>query len=144
MKKGVDYIGVGVGAMIFDDQGRLFLTKRGPACRNEIGHWEIPGGGLEFGEKMIDGIKREMMEELAIEIEIIEQLPATDHIIPHENQHWVPTTFIAKIIDGQIPVIKEKEKCDEIGFFHLDNLPQPLSIVTRLDLEYYNNRISKK
>ncbi len=42
--QGKDYIGVGVGAMIFNDKGELLLAKRGQAAKNERGCWEIPGG----------------------------------------------------------------------------------------------------
>lgn len=38
----------------------------------------------------------------------------------------------------------EPEKCDEIGWFRLDNLPQPLSIITKIDLEYYHKEYSDK
>jgi 8-oxo-dGTP diphosphatase len=140
MKKGIDYIGVAVGAMIFNDREELFLTKRGKKARNERGCWEIPGGGVEFGEKLIDAIKREVMEEYGVEIKILEQFPAADHIIPDEKQHWVPTTFLAKIKDGQTPKIMEPDKCDAIGWFALDKLPAPLSIITKIDIEYYKER----
>lgn len=138
MKKGIDYIGVSVGAMIFNDERELFLSKRSQNCKNEKGCWEIPGGGVYFGEKLVDAIKREMMEEYGIEIELLKQFPAADHIIPDEKQHWVPTTFLARIKDGQKPAIKEKDKCDAIGFFSLDDLPSPLSIITKIDIDFYN------
>ncbi len=48
MRKGVDYIGVGVGGVIFNDEGKVFLAKRGAAARNEAGKWEFPGGAVEF------------------------------------------------------------------------------------------------
>ena len=140
IKKGVDYIGVAVGAMIFNDKGELFLSKRSQNCRNERGHWEVPGGSVDFGEKLIDAVKREMVEEYGTEIEILEQFPAADHIISNEGQHWVPTTFLARFKAGQSPKIMEPEKCDEIGWFSLDALPMPLSIITKLDLEYYKQR----
>jgi mutator protein MutT len=140
MKKGIDFIGVAVGAMIFNEKNELFLSKRSQNCKNEKGCWEAPGGGVDFGEKLTDAIKREMKEEYGIEIEITEQFPAADHIIPNENQHWVPTTFLAKLKSGSRPKIMEPEKCDEIGWFPLKKLPSPLSIITKLDLEYYNNR----
>ena len=44
MRKGVDYIGVGVGAIIYDRDNRVFLAKRGKEARNETGKWEFPGG----------------------------------------------------------------------------------------------------
>lgn len=50
MKRGVDYIGVGVGAIIVDEQGRLFLARRGPKAKNERGLWEFPGSSVELSE----------------------------------------------------------------------------------------------
>ncbi|MCL5438678.1 MAG: NUDIX domain-containing protein [Patescibacteria group bacterium] len=140
MKKGIDFIGVGVGAMIFNDKNELFLSKRGTKCRNEIGCWEVPGGAVRFGEKLEEAIKREMMEEYGIEIKILEQFPATDHIIPNEKQHWVPSTFLARIKKGQTPKILEPEKCDGIRWFKLNKLPKPLSIKTKIDLKHYKKR----
>lgn len=141
MKIGTDTIGVAVGAMILNENNELFLSKRSQNCRNEKGCWEIPGGEVHFGEKLKDAIKREMHEEYGIEIDIIKQYPAADHIIPKENQHWVPTTFLAKLKSGNKPKIMEPKKCDEIGWFSLEKLPSPLSIITKLDLERYNNSI---
>ena len=93
MKKGIDYIGVSAGAMIINDRGELFLSKRSQSVKNERGCWETPGGSVEFGEKLADAVQREMKEEYGVEIEILEQFPAEDHLIPNENQHWVATTF---------------------------------------------------
>lgn len=45
MKKGVDFIGVGVGAAIFNKDRKLLLGLRGKEAQNERGKWEIPGGG---------------------------------------------------------------------------------------------------
>ena len=141
MKKGIDYIGVAVGAMIFNDKGELFLSKRSQNCKNERGCWEVPGGSVEFGEKLADAIKREIQEEYGVDIEIMKQFPAADHIIPDENQHWVPSTFLARIEKGQEPKIMEPDKCDGIGFFSLKNLPSPLSIITKIDLDFYKNNL---
>jgi 8-oxo-dGTP diphosphatase len=140
MKKGVDFIGVSAGAMVFNGEGQLFLSKRSQSCKNERGHWETPGGSVEFGETLEQAVMREMIEEYGAEIEIVEQFPAADHLIPAEKQHWVATTFLARFKTGQTPEIMEPQKCDEIGWFDLDNLPQPLSIITRMDLEEYARR----
>lgn len=143
MKKGIDYIGVSVGAMIFNDKNELFLAKRSQQCRNEKGFWEAPGGSVEFGEKLIDAIRREMREEFAMQIKIITQFPAADHILLKEKQHWVPTTFLVSIKNDNNPKIMEPEKCDEIGWFSLNNLPSPLSVITKLDLKYYRKNIQR-
>ena len=134
MQRGIDYIGVGVGAAIFDKEGRLFITKRGPNAKNERGKWEIPGGSVDFGETCEQAIRREMCEENGIEIKVIELLGFFDHIIPDERQHWVSPTFICRIIHGE-PKILEPGKCDEIGWFTIEEAEQlPLSIITRHDI----------
>jgi mutator protein MutT len=142
MKKAIDYIGVSAGAMVFNAMDELFLAKRSQNCKNERGHWETPGGSVEFGETLEQAVKREMLEEYGAEIEIIEQFPAADHLIPAEGQHWVATTFLARFKTGQEPAIMEPDKCDEIGCFPLSKLPSPLSIVTQVDLKEYRRRAS--
>lgn len=141
MKRGIDYIGVSAGAMILNDKGEVFLARRGPLAKNERGCWENPGGGVEFGEKLADAVRREIREEYGFEIDILEQFPAADHLIPEEKQHWVATTFLARIRPGQEPKILESGKCDAIGWFPLNHLPEPLSIITRIDLEHYRSTI---
>ncbi len=69
MKRGVDYIGVGVGAAIFNTEGKLFITLRGKEAKNERGKWEISGGSVEFGETFQEAIKREIKEEVGVEVE---------------------------------------------------------------------------
>ncbi|MFH0864125.1 MAG: NUDIX domain-containing protein [Candidatus Gottesmanbacteria bacterium] len=135
MKKGIDYIGVSVGALIFNKKGEIFLTKRSKNTKNEHGCWEAPGGGVEFGETLQDAIKREIKEEYGVDIILLKQLPAQNHLLPKESQHWVPTSFIAKIKNGQTPKIMEPEKCDNLGWFPLNKLPRPLSVITKLDLK---------
>jgi len=135
MKAGIDYIGVGMGALIFNNEGKFLLTKRGQKAKNEKGKWEIPGGALEFGETFSQGLKREIKEELGIEIEVGELLQLCDHIIHDESQHWVSPTYYCKIISG-IPTILEPEKCDEIGWFTIQQAEKlDLSIVTLEDIK---------
>lgn len=85
MKRGIDYIGVGVGAIIVDNVGRLVLAQRGPQAKNERGLWEFPGGPVEFGERLAGALKREIHEEYGIEIEVGELLDVVNHILPDEG-----------------------------------------------------------
>lgn len=143
-KKGIDYIGVGVGAIIFNDEGKVFLNKRGPKSRNEKGKWEFPGGGVNFGEKLEDAIKREVREEFDMEIELLEQMVVEDHILPDEGQHWVSPTYIARIISGE-PKIMEPEKCDEFKWITVSEIEnEDLSIITRADYETYIDKHGMK
>lgn len=139
-KAGKDFIGVGVGALIFNDEGHLLLTLRGKKAKNERGKWEIPGGSVEFGETIEEAIKREITEELDIEIEVTEMLQLCNHIILDEQQHWVSPTYICKIIKGE-PKLLEPEKCDRIGWFSLEDAEKlPLSIVTKQDIAILKKR----
>ncbi len=140
MKRGVDYIGVGVGAILVDQDGKIFLSRRGQNSKNERGLWEFPGGAVELGERMADALKREMAEEYGIEIEVGELLDVVDHILPAEGQHWISPTFICKITKGE-PKIIEPEKCSEIGWFEVDKIPENLSLITQQNLLHYRQRL---
>lgn len=137
--QGKDYIGVGGGVLILNDEGEALLMKRGKNVRNESGWWSKPGGGVKFGETAIEAMKREMKEELDIEIEITGYLPHTDHIIESENQHWTSFNFIAHITKGE-PKNMEPEKCDAIEWFVLDKLPKKITQTTSEPIENYINK----
>jgi mutator protein MutT len=143
MTPGRDYIGVGVGAMVFNDEGRVFLSQRGPKAKNERGCWEFPGGSVEFGETLAAAIQREFREEYDMQIELVELLDVSDHILPDEGQHWVSPTFIARHTAGE-PRIVEPEKCTAIGWFALDALPEPLSQVTQDDVREYRKKYGQE
>jgi mutator protein MutT len=142
VRKGVDYIGVGVGAIIVGDDGRVFLAKRGTRAGNERDLWEFPGGAVEFGETLRDAILREIREEYGITIAVVELLTVTDHILPEERQHWVSPSFVCRIISGT-PTIMEPDKCAEIGWFSLDAMPAGLTKVTAHDLEVYRDYVRR-
>jgi mutator protein MutT len=139
MKRGIDYIGV--GAVIVDEQGRLFLARRGPEAKNERGLWEFPGGSVEFGETLAQALRREMREEYGVEIAVGELLDVVDHILPDEGQHWVSPTYVCTIISGQ-PTIREAGKCTEIGWFAPGEVPDDLTQITRVNLAHYRMRLA--
>lgn len=143
MIAGRDYIGVGVGAMVFNEQGQVFLSQRGPQAKNERGCWEFPGGSVEYGETLAAAIIREFREEYDMEIEVVKLLHVADHILLAERQHWVSPTFIAHHIGG-VPRIVEPGKCTAIGWFDLSALPQPLSAVTVEDVGCYRVKYKKE
>ena len=139
MKPGHDYVGVGVGAIVFDAEGRVFLAQRGPRASNERGTWEFPGGKVSFGEKLAEAVTREFLEEYGMSIEITSLLGVNDHMLLAEHEHWVSPTFLARHVSGE-PCILEPEKCTAIGWFQLDALPEPLSLVTQDDIKMYHEK----
>ncbi len=80
--------GVGCGVAILRD-GRLLLVKRRKAP--EAGCWNLPGGKVEFGEPAAEAARREIAEELGVEIALERPLGFVEMI--GEGQHWVSPIF---------------------------------------------------
>jgi len=123
MKPGFDCVGVGCGALIVNDKNETILLKRTSKTRNGAGFWAKPGGGVEFGEKVEDAVKREIREELGVDIEIINFLGFTEGVFKDENQHWISLNYLAKIIGGEVKNM-EPEKHEKIKWFKMDDLPE--------------------
>jgi len=140
MKPGIDYVGVGVGAILVDADGCLFLARRGPLAKNERGRWEFPGGSVEYGETLADALQREMREEFGIEIAVGDLLDVVDHILPEEGQHWVSPTYLCTVVSGK-PRILEPGKCSEIGWFQPEEMPEELTVITRENLRHFIERL---
>ncbi len=60
-------VGVLVERLADGSEGRFLLTSR-PAGKVYAGHWEFPGGKIEAGESVEQALRRELREELGIEI----------------------------------------------------------------------------
>src|SRR5512134_3353370 len=69
---------VGVGAVIFDGVSVL-LAQRGQEPAK--GAWSLPGGAVELGEKLVDALKREIREEIGIEIQVGGLVRVLDRIV---------------------------------------------------------------
>ncbi len=123
MKQGIDYIGVGCGALILNEKEEVLVMKRSNKCKNQRGHWQIPGGTVEFNETFQEAIKREVQEELGIEIEVGELLTLCNDIMPEEKQHWITPQFLCKIKGGVI-TNKEPEKHEQIQWLSLEKIEQ--------------------
>ena len=143
VQRGIDFIGVGVGALIVDEAGRLFLAQRGPQAKNERGMWEFPGGSVEFGETLRAALQREIREEFGVEIKVGALLDVVDHILPDEGQHWVSPTYLCKLVAG-MPQIMEPEKCTAIGWFLPSNLPAPMTLISRENIASYQQLLASQ
>lgn len=122
---GKEYIGVGVGGLILNKKNEVLLLLRN--VDPEKNFWSIPGGQVEFGEKVEDALIRELKEELGIDVAVINLLCVTNHILSQTNTHWISPAYYVKIISG-IPLNKEKNKHLEMKWFPVNDLPANLAI----------------
>lgn len=134
MKIGVDYIGVSAGAVITNNKGEYFLVKRGAGARDDVGLWEFPGGAVNFNETREDATLRNISDKYCINIHLKSVLGVYDVIDKTNGDHWVSTTYLYDYVDGN-PEIVHKEKCDDWGWFSLEEVKQlPLSRISKLNL----------
>jgi len=68
--------------ILLDTEGRYLLGQR-PEGKPYAGYWEVPGGKIESGESVFAALKRELREELGIDIESSEELVVLEHDYPH-------------------------------------------------------------
>ena len=71
-----------VGAMIEKEGGRYLITQRRPKATLPL-LWEFPGGRAEEGEPDAEALRRELKEEMDIDVEVGEQAMHTHHEYPH-------------------------------------------------------------
>ncbi|HVX58651.1 MAG TPA: NUDIX domain-containing protein [Candidatus Saccharimonadales bacterium] len=126
-RRGVDYIGVTTPFIIHDGQGRILLQKRSKNCRDEQGRWDVGGGSMEFGEDWEQSVRREVKEELCVEALEVKFLKAFNALRNNGGTftHWVALVH-SVLVDPSKVRIGEPHKIDEIGWFTLKDLPEPL------------------
>lgn len=101
---------------------------RNASIRNDRNLWSQPGGAVEFGETIEQAIKREAVEEIGVEVELLELLNVNDHMI--DGAHWIAPAYLCRIISGELKNM-EPEKCEEIRWFSLSALPENLNENTK-------------
>lgn len=83
--------GVHVVAAVLYRAGEVLIFRRGPGMSGS-GHWEFPGGKVESGEEPVAALRREIHEELGVEIEVEEYIGETIHQYPTKkirlNFYW--------------------------------------------------------
>jgi ADP-ribose pyrophosphatase YjhB (NUDIX family) len=143
-KAGVDYIGISVAFFCHDGRDKFLFHKRSKTCRDEQGTWDCGGGKLEFGESIEEGLMRELQEEYGCSGNITESLPPNSYIRSKDEtkRHWIILPYIVQVDSAQAK-LNEPESMDEIGWFPLNKLPEPLHSGVRADIEMYSEQLRK-
>jgi 8-oxo-dGTP diphosphatase len=100
---------VGIGGVIID-HGRALLIRRGSEPLR--GEWSIPGGTLELGESLEEGVVRELLEETGMKVRVLEFIEVFDRIyaedgaiaVPDQKKprfHYVIVDYLCERIGGE-------------------------------------------
>ena len=94
---------LGVGALIFN-RDKILLVERGKEPLK--GYWSLPGGALETGETLEEGIVREVREETGLEVKPVKVLEIFERIIRDTQgapeYHYVLIDYICRVSGGSL------------------------------------------
>lgn len=119
-------INVTCAIIFFDNQ--ILVTQRSEKMKLPL-KWEFPGGKLEENESEIDCIKREIKEELNIEIEVLKKL--SNSIFDYGTFKINLFPFIANYVSGEILLTEHKNYMllDKADLLNLDWAEADIPIV---------------
>ena len=104
---------VGVGAVVVH-QGRVLLVQRG---REPLkGKWSLPGGMLELGESLTQGVVREVQEETGLDVEAVELVELIDRIHKESGPsservryHYVIADYLCRVVGGTLQAASDAD-----------------------------------
>lgn len=94
---------VGVGAVIIHEN-KVLLIQRGQEPLK--GEWSLPGGALELGETLEQGVRREVLEETGLDVEPVQLVEVLDRIVRDDagavRFHYVLADFLCRVNGGTL------------------------------------------
>jgi 8-oxo-dGTP diphosphatase len=123
-----------VFVIVRDTAGKVLLLRRNNTGYMD-GRYDIPAGHVEPGERILETAVRELREETGITV------TESDLVLHHVNQFYANGFsydnffFVAKAWSG-VPTVIEPNKCDDVQFFALDDLPL-MTAATHVALEHF-------
>jgi len=112
---------VGVGGVLIDRR-RVLLIRRGSEPLK--GEWSIPGGLLEVGEELAEGVRRELKEETGLDVEPLEIVAAFDRIMREGKRvkyHYVIIDYVCRLKSGRL---RPASDVVEARWVHPKDLPR--------------------
>ena len=112
---------IGCGALIYSRATRRYLFL----CRTQKRHknsWGLVGGGVDNGESVVDGLRREIAEELGKDLSDANVIPLEQ--FTSDDAHFVYHTFLIPVEEEFIPMLNHEHS--GYCWVPLDNYPKPL------------------
>src|SRR2546422_4816188 len=104
-----------VGALIVNNQGKILLAK----SHKWFDSYTLPGGHIEVGETMVDAVKREVKEEVGLDVDLVTMLLIQETIFAPEfykKKHFIFIDFYCKSKDEQVK-LDQKEIHDYVWVY---------------------------
>ncbi|MBE6051858.1 MAG: (deoxy)nucleoside triphosphate pyrophosphohydrolase [Clostridium sp.] len=123
-----------VVAAIIKKEEKIFITKRGYG--EFIDMWEFPGGKIEQGESREEALKREIKEELELEIKDLDYLTTIDY--DYSNFHLTMHCYICAIDSGKLKLNAHNDaKWTELNMLDNENwIPADILVVNELKKKF--------
>lgn len=122
-----DFPRVGIGVCVRHEGKVLFIKRSGVSGD---GMWCFPGGHLDMYEEIEDGARREVREEVGLEITEPKFIALTNTHNKDIGKHYVTLFYLADVISGEARNM-EPNKCSQVDWFSWSALPEPLFWPTR-------------
>jgi 8-oxo-dGTP diphosphatase len=104
--------------------GKILLSRESMPGEPEL--WEMPGGGLDFGEDIKEGLRREIQEEMGLKVTKISEHPVYvwTHKFPPNSRKigWYYSIIVAYRVEFEDLNITPSEECQEVRFFSKEEL----------------------
>ena len=114
-----EHIVTSVVAVIVDEEERVLLTKRNVPPFNNM--WVMPGGKIGLGEPILKALKREVREEVGIEVDVDDLIDVFEHVTPGEdNYHFVIIYYLCRPLSCRIT--HNEQEVDEAAWVHSSEL----------------------
>ncbi len=130
-----DRIGVATNGFLRDETGKILLQRRA-----DMDFWSMPGGNVEIGESVEQGVAREVYEETGLEVRVerligIYSEPESYPFMSYPDGftvHYITHVFACDYVAGDLLISHEST---DIGYFAADNLPPNTLLSHRLRID---------
>ena len=112
-------------ALAIQGPAGLLLVKHQKESRS---YWLLPGGGVNYGESVAAALRREVLEETGLVVDLGDFLFASESIAPDKSRHGVHLVFRGTMLSGTLkvneePLLQGRGRLTGAQWFSLERLP---------------------